>query len=194
MYCALENTADAGEGPHHAASCREACGMLLTRMRCCNDNLILGCLREMRRRGTTYFPRPGHRQVRWRLLDAEGQVLGRLAVRAARVLTGKTSADYSPHVDGRDGVIIINAEKICLTGRKLDRKIYRHYTGYPGGLREVSARRLLATQPERLVREAILGMLPKTRLGARMAGRLRIYSGPEHPHVAQAPEALPAAH
>lgn len=168
--------------------------MLLTRMRYCNDNLILGCSHRMRRTGTSYFARPGHRQVRWRLLDAEGQVLGRLAVRAARFLTGKTSPDYSPHVDGRGGVIIVNAEKICLTGRKLDRKAYRHYTGYPGGLREISARRLLATQPERLVREAILGMLPKTRLGARMAGRLRIYSGPQHPHAAQAPEAVPAAH
>ncbi len=142
----------------------------------------------------TYFAKASRRQIRWRLLDAEGRVLGRLAARAARVLTGKSSPHYTPHVEPREGVIIINAEKICLTGRKLDRKIYRHYTGYPGGLREVSARRLLATQPERLVREAILGMLPKTRLGARMAGRLRIYSGPEHPHLAQAPEALPAAH
>ncbi len=138
----------------------------------------------------TRFAKASRRQIRWRLLDAEGRVLGRLATRAARVLTGKSSPDYTPHVEPREGVIIINAEKVCLTGRKLDRKTYRHFTGYPGGLKEITARQLLATRPERVVRDAILGMLPKTRLGARMGLRLRVYRGPTHPHAGQKPEPL----
>jgi large subunit ribosomal protein L13 len=105
-------------------------------------------------------------------------------------LTGKTAADFTPHADHRDGVIIINAEKVRLTGNKLDQKVYRHYTGYPGGLREISARKVMATRPERILREAIRGMLPKTRLGDRMAVRLKIYTGADHPHGAQKPEAL----
>jgi large subunit ribosomal protein L13 len=117
-------------------------------------------------------------------------VLGRLAAQAARVLTGKTNPDFTPHADHRDGVIVVNAEKVRLTGRKLDEKFYRHYTGYPGGLKEISARQVLATKPERLVRDAILGMLPKTRLGDRLARRLKVYTGPTHPHQAQSPEPL----
>lgn len=128
--------------------------------------------------------------IRWRLLDADGKVLGRLASRAASVLTGKVNANFTPHADHRDGVIVINAEKVRLTGKKLDQKMYRHYTGYPGGLREVSARHYLETKPERVVREAILGMLPKTRLGDHIAGRLKVYVGPTHPHTAQKPELL----
>jgi len=138
----------------------------------------------------TYFAKTRRGKIRWRLLDAEGWVLGRLATQAARVLRGKTSPDFTPHADHRDGVIVINAEKVRLTGRKLDEKLYRHYTGYPGGLREISARRVLATRPERLVRDAILGMLPKTRLGDRLARRLKVYTGPTHPHQAQSPEPL----
>ena len=129
-------------------------------------------------------------RVRWRLLDAEGWVLGRLAARASLVLTGKAFPDYTPHVDHREGLIVINAEKVRLTGKKLDEKLYRHYTGYPGGLKETSARRMLETRPERLIREAIEGMLPKTRLGERMAARLKVYAGPTHPHAAQDPEPL----
>jgi large subunit ribosomal protein L13 len=117
-------------------------------------------------------------------------VLGRLASRAARVLAGKETPAFTPHVEPREGVIVVNAEKIRLTGRKLDQKIYRHYTGYPGGLKEITARKYLATKPDRLVRDAILGMLPKTRLGDRMARRLRVYAGSQHPHAAQKPEAL----
>ena len=139
----------------------------------------------------TYFAKVRRGRIRWRLLDAEGWVLGRLAARAARVLDGRSFPDFTPHVEHRDGIIIINAEKVRLTGRKLDRKFYRHYTGYPGGLKQISARVVLATKPESLVREAILGMLPKTRLGERMALRLKIYVGPTHPHVAQKPEPLP---
>lgn len=138
----------------------------------------------------TYLAKARRGKIRWRLLDAEGRVLGRLASRAARVLAGKDRPDFTPHVDPRDGVIVINAEKVRLTGRKLDQKFYRHYTGYPGGLRETSARQVLETRPDRLVRDAILGMLPKTRLGDRMARRLKVYAGSAHPHAAQKPEQL----
>lgn len=138
----------------------------------------------------TYFAKTRRGKVRWHLLDASGWVLGRLAARASRVLTGKISPDYTPHADHREGLIIINAEKVRLTGRKLDQKTYRHHTGYPGGLKEISARNTLATRPENLVRDAILGMLPKTRLGDRMARRLKVYVGPTHVHGAQKPEPL----
>jgi len=138
----------------------------------------------------TYLAKARRGRVRWRLLDAEGWVLGRLAARASLVLTGKAFPDYTPHVDHREGLIVINAEKVRLTGKKLDEKLYRHYTGYPGGLKETSARRMLETRPERLIREAIEGMLPKTRLGERMAARLKVYAGPTHPHAAQDPEPL----
>jgi len=138
----------------------------------------------------TYFAKARGGRVRWHLLDARGCVLGRLAARAALVLSGKACPDFTPHVDHRDGLIIVNAEKIRLTGRKLDQKLYRHYTGYPGGLREISARHALAARPERVVRDAILGMLPKTRLGDRLARRLKVYAGPTHLHSAQEPEPL----
>lgn len=138
----------------------------------------------------TWFAKTRRGRIRWRLLDAEGRVLGRLAARAAWVLAGKSSPDYTPHVDPRNGVIIINAGKISLTGKKLEKKIYRHYTGYPGGLREISAGQLLSARPEHLIRNAILGMLPKTRLGDRLARRLKVYAGSTHPHMAQRPEAV----
>lgn len=138
----------------------------------------------------TYLAKSRRGKIRWRLLDANGWVLGRLAAQASRVLMGKAAADFTPHADHRDGVIIINAEKIRLTGKKLDQKFYRHYTGYPGGLREVSARKVMATRPERVIREAVLGMLPKSRMGDRQAVRLKIYVGAEHPHSAQKPEQL----
>ena len=138
----------------------------------------------------TYLAKARRGQIRWRLVDAEGWVLGRLAARAARVLTGRAFPDYTPNVEHRDGLIIVNAEKVRVTGRKLDEKLYRHFTGYPGGLKEVSARKLLATRPERLLREAIEGMLPKSRLGDHIARRLKVYAGPSHPHKAQSPEPL----
>ncbi|HTG58858.1 MAG TPA: 50S ribosomal protein L13 [Terriglobia bacterium] len=138
----------------------------------------------------TYLAKVRRGKVRWQVLDAEGVVLGKLAVRAARVLTGKDWPDFTPHVDHRDGLIIVNAEKVRLTGRKLDDKVYRYHTGYPGGLKEISARDFLAAKPEKLVREAIVGMLPKTRLGDRMSTRLKVYAGPTHPHAGQRPEAL----
>lgn len=135
----------------------------------------------------TYFSKNARRRIRWHVVDAEGVVLGRLAARTARVLIGKDFPDWAPSSDHREGIIIINAEKVRLTGRKLEQKFYRRYTGYPGGLKEVSARRLMETKPEELVREAILGMLPKSRLGNRLATRLKVYAGPVHPHQAQNP-------
>jgi len=138
----------------------------------------------------TYFAKAGRGKIHWRIVDAEGWVLGRLAARAARALTGKDSPDFTPHQDHRDGLIIINAEKIRLTGRKLDDKVYRHTTGYPGGLKEITARELFEKRPEGLIREAILGMLPKNRQHSRLARRLKVYVGRTHPHTAQSPEPL----
>jgi large subunit ribosomal protein L13 len=135
----------------------------------------------------TYFQGSGRGKVRWQLIDAEGWPLGRLAARASRLLMGKYNPDFTPHIDHRDGLIIINSEKVLLTGRKMDQKVYRRHTGYPGGLKEISARELMATKPQEAVREAIRGMLPKTRMGDRLARRLRVYSGPTYPHIAQKP-------
>ncbi len=126
----------------------------------------------------------------WHVVDAEGQVLGRLATRVARLLTGKDKPAYTPFFALGDHVIIINASRVRLTGRKLTSKMYRHHTGYPGGLREISAADLLARNPEKLVREAVIGMLPKTKLGRTIRKRLRVYGGPEHPHHAQKPVTL----
>ena len=141
----------------------------------------------------TYFAKAGRGKIRWRIVDAEGWVLGRLAARAARALTGKDSPDFTPHQDHRDGLIIINAEKIHLTGRKLDDKVYRHTTGYPGGLKEITARELFDKRPESLLREAILGMLPKNKLHDRLARRLKVYAGSAHPHRAQSPQPVSLA-
>ena len=138
----------------------------------------------------TYFLKTRRGKVRWQLLDAEGWGLGRLAARAARVLTGKARPDFTPHAEPRDGVIVVNAEKVRLTGKKLDEKMYRHFTGYPGGLREITARRYMETRPDRLVRDAIVGMLPKTRMGDRLAKRIKVYVGTAHPHQAQKPGPL----
>ena len=137
----------------------------------------------------TYLQKARRGGVRWTLIDAEGAVLGRLAARASRVLTGKNSPQYTPHADHRQGLIVINAGKVRLTGKKLDDKFYRHHSGYPGGLKEVSARRVLETHPERVVHDAIVGMLPKNRLGDRLATRLKVYAGAAHRHDAQRPAA-----
>ena len=138
----------------------------------------------------TYFAKTRRGKISWRVLDAEGWVLGRLASQAAVVLVGKNSPDYTPHTDHRDGVIVVNAAKIRLTGKKLDDKMYRHFSGYPGGLKEITARRYMDTRPDRLVRDAIVGMLPKTRLGDRLARRIKVYAGTAHPHQAQKPAQL----
>ncbi len=136
----------------------------------------------------TYFQRKKRGKVRWRVVDAEGQRLGRLAARAARMLMGKDWPDYTPHEDHREGLIIVNAGKVVLSGRKMESKVYRRHTGYPGGLKEIAAGKYLESRPQELVREAVRGMLPKTRLGDRVATRLRVYSGPVHSHSAQKPE------
>lgn len=136
---------------------------------------------------STYLQGKKRGRIRWVLINAEGMVLGRLASRASRILMGKDCADYTPHEDHRDGLVIVNSEKVVLTGRKLDDKIYRRHTGYPGGLKEVAARKLMETKPERLIEEAIRGMLPKTRLGDRMAARIKVYRGAAHPHAVQKP-------
>ena len=127
---------------------------------------------------------------RWFVIDAADQVLGRLASRAATVLTGKHKPGFAPFLVTGDHVIVVNAGRVRLTGQKLDQKMYRRHTGYPGGLREVSARKMFETRPERMIEDAILGMLPKNKLRKKLARRLRVYRGAEHPHVAQKPEAL----
>jgi large subunit ribosomal protein L13 len=124
----------------------------------------------------------------WHLIDADQQVLGRLATQVAVLLRGKSRPTFTPHVDTGDHVVIINAEKVILTGDKLRQKLYRRHSGYPGGLKEVSAGTLLREKPERLLTIAIKGMLPKNKLGRQMATRLRVYRGTQHPHVAQAPK------
>ena len=132
---------------------------------------------------------PGEKEIQrqWHVVDAEGQILGRLATRVANLLTGKDKAVFTPFLDTGDHVIVVNADKIRLTGKKLADKYYRHHTGYPGGLRKVSAGVVMARNPERVVREAIIGMLPKTKLGRAMRRKLRVYRGPQHPHQAQRP-------
>ena len=127
---------------------------------------------------------------RWVVVDAQGQTLGRLASRVAVVLRGKHRPDWTPHVDSGDYVVVVNAGKVILTGRKLDQKKYYRHSGYPGHLKEVTARRVLETHPERLVEFAVRGMLPKTKLGKGMIQKLKVYSGSSHPHAAQKPEPL----
>ncbi len=138
----------------------------------------------------SFIPGEKEMQKQWHVVDAEGQILGRLATRVARLLTGKEKEVFTPFLDTGDHVIVVNAEKIRLTGNKLNDKLYRHHTGYPGGLRAVSAGVLMARRPEKVVQEAIFGMLPKTKLGRAMRKKLRVYRGPHHPHQAQRPSPL----
>lgn len=127
---------------------------------------------------------------KWYIVDAEGQVLGRMAQEIAQVLRGKRKACYTPHSDCGDNVIVINAEKVVLTGNKLDKKVYVHYTGYPGGQRVRTVREQLSKKPIFVVEHAVKGMLPKTRLGSAIFRNLYVYEGPNHPHEAQQPEVL----
>ena len=128
---------------------------------------------------------------RWYIADADGQVLGRLATRVAAVLRGKHNPAFSPHLDAGDFVIVVNAKHVRLTGKKLSDKQYYRHSGYPGGIRQASAQEVLDRQPTRVIREAVEGMLPKNRLGRRLATKLKVYAGPDHPHRAQKP--LPLA-
>ena len=128
--------------------------------------------------------------TRWHIIDAGGRVLGRIATEAARLLQGKHKATYTPFIDTGDHVVIINAGKVKLTGRKEDQKIYRQHSGYEGGLKEVRARVVREKKPTRMVEEAVHGMLPKTKMGEAMYRKLKVYAGPDHPHAAQKPSAF----
>ena len=139
---------------------------------------------------TTYFENPVHVKETWHLVNAEGKTLGRLAARVAGVLRGKHRPTFTPHVDLGDHVVIVNAEKIQLTGGKMETKLYRRHTGYPGGLKTASAKHVFQKDPTQLLVSAIEGMLPKTPLGNGMARKLRVYVGPDHPHHAQRPEPM----
>lgn len=138
----------------------------------------------------TEFPSGNEIARKWFILDAEKAVLGRIATKAATLLMGKHKPTYTPFLDTGDHVIVINAKKVKLTGRKEDQKMYRHHSGYPGGLKEVKAARMRETRPERMLELAIAGMLPKTKLGKQMVRKLNVYAGDRHPHQAQKPEAL----
>lgn len=139
---------------------------------------------------STHVTKPSEIERRHYVVDAQGQVLGRLASRVASILRGKHKPSYSPHLDVGDFVIVVNAAKIELTGKKLDQKSYFRHSGYPKGAKHVAMKTLMETRPEDVVRRAIRGMLPKTKLGRKMIKKLRVYAGPEHPHQAQKPEPL----
>jgi large subunit ribosomal protein L13 len=139
---------------------------------------------------STEFPSKSAIARSWHLLDAEEVVLGKLASRAAMLLMGKHKASYTPFLDTGDHVIVVNAAKVRLSGRKEQQKLYRHFTGYPGGLVERPARRVREQRPARMVEEAIQGMLPKTKLGKQMFRKLKVYAGEKHPHAAQKPVPL----
>ena len=138
----------------------------------------------------TFVPKTADIDRKWYVVDAEGMVLGRLASEVANILRGKNKPIYTPNVDTGDFVIIVNAAKVVLTGKKLYQKIYYHHSGYAGGLKETPYRRLMAEKPETAVRHAVVGMLPKGPLGRKMATKLKIYAGPEHEQAAQKPEVL----
>ncbi|MBX5474241.1 MAG: 50S ribosomal protein L13 [Thermoleophilia bacterium] len=138
----------------------------------------------------TYNAKPGEVAREWYLVDADGQTLGRLATRIADTLRGKRKPQYTPHVDTGDFVVVVNADKIAVTGRKLDQKRYYRHSGYPGGLRSRTLREQLERRPTEVLRAAVKGMLPKNRLARRQLTKLKIYAGPEHPHTAQNPRPL----
>lgn len=137
---------------------------------------------------STFFAKANEVERKWYVIDATGLALGRLATEAARILRGKHKPTFTPNVDAGDHVIVINADQVILTGNKLDQKLYRHHSGYPGGLKEVPYRKIMQTFPERAVEHAIKGMLPHNKLGAQMYTKLKVYRGAEHPHQAQQPE------
>lgn len=138
----------------------------------------------------TFSAKPHEVEREWFVVDAQGQTLGRLATQIATLLRGKHKPIYTPHVDCGDHVIVVNADKINVTGQKLDQKIYYRHSGYPGGLKQVTLRRRLQTHPERVIESAVRGMLPKNRLGRKMFKKLKVYAGPNHPHEAQQPMPL----
>jgi len=135
----------------------------------------------------TYQAKKEELEQKWYLVNAEGKVLGRLATELARILRGKNKPTYTPHLDTGDFIIVVNAGKLTLTGKKMKDKIYYHHTGYPGGIKEMSAEKLLAKKPTEMIRMAVKGMLPKNSLGRQMFRKLKVYAGPNHPHEAQKP-------
>lgn len=138
----------------------------------------------------SYMAKANEVERKWYVVDAEGKTLGRLSSQIATILRGKNKPEYTPHVDTGDFVIVINADKVVLTGKKLDQKVYTYHTGHPGGLREIPFRRMMAEKPEKVVYNAIKGMLPKTRLGRQMVKKLKVYAGADHNHEAQQPVML----
>ncbi len=139
---------------------------------------------------STFIPSALDTDRKWFVVDASGKTLGRLATEAASILAGKRNPRYVPYIDMGDHVIVLNAEKVRLTGLKSEKKVYRRYTGFPGGLREESFLRLMNRRPEKVIEEAVFGMLPKTKMGRQMGTKLKVYRGDKHPHQAQMPEVL----
>ena len=138
----------------------------------------------------SFIAKPAEVERKWYVVDADGKTLGRLASEVASVLRGKNKPTYTPHVDCGDYVIVINAEKVAVTGKKRNEKIYKKHTGYPGGLREITFDKLQQKKPEEIIRHAVKGMLPDGKLGRQMFKKLKVYAGAEHPHTAQKPEIL----
>ena len=136
----------------------------------------------------SYMARPLEVERKWYVVDAEGQTLGRLATEIATILRGKNKPQYTPHVDTGDFVVVVNAEKVAVTGRKAEQKVYRRHSGYPGGLKETSYERMMERRPTEILRRAVKGMMPKNRLARQQLRKLKIYAGPEHPHAAQNPQ------
>ena len=138
----------------------------------------------------SYMARPLEVERKWYVVDAEGKHLGRLATEIVRVLRGKNKPQYTPHVDVGDFVVVVNADKVAVTGRKAQQRVYRRHSGYPGGMKETSYEQMLARKPTEVLRKAVYGMMPKTRLARKQFKKLKIYAGPEHPHSAQDPQTL----
>jgi large subunit ribosomal protein L13 len=138
----------------------------------------------------SYMARPLEVERKWYVVDAEGRHLGRLATEIVRVLRGKNKPQYTPHVDVGDFVVVVNADRVAVTGRKAEQRVYRRHSGYPGGMNETSYEQMLARKPTEVLRKAVYGMMPKTRLARKQFKKLKIYAGPEHPHSAQDPQTL----
>jgi large subunit ribosomal protein L13 len=138
----------------------------------------------------SYMARPLEVERRWYVVNAEGKHLGRLATEIVRVLRGKNKPQYTPHVDVGDFVVVVNADRVAVTGRKAEQRVYRRHSGYPGGMKETSYEQMFARKPTEVLRKAVYGMMPKTRLARRQFKKLKIYAGPQHPHAAQDPQTL----
>ena len=138
----------------------------------------------------SYMARPLEVERKWFVVDAEGKHLGRLAAEIAKILRGKNKVQYTPHVDVGDFVVVVNAERVVVTGKKAEQRVYRRHSGYPGGMKETSYEQMLARKPTEVLRKAVYGMMPKTRLARQQFRKLKIYAGPEHPHAAQDPQKL----